>query len=307
MKNQTPKVSVCLSVYNSENYLREAIESILNQSFDDFEFLIIDDGSRDSSPEIIRFYAKQDQRIWFHHRENRGIPKTRNEMLKQATGKYIAVMDADDIALPNRLVNQVQFLDQNPHVVAVGGTFNFIDEKGRFLTCLYPPEDNDTIQEKALAGHGSICHPSAMIRREILLKIGGYDESFLVALDLDLWLRLGEIGDLRNLQSPILNFRLHDSSISETQGEKQRNYAHRACKNAWQRRGISREFEAVEPWRPTRDRASRYQFALKYGWWAWNSRQRKTALIYAGKALQIKPWGIKAFKLLYCTLLKPLP
>jgi len=179
--------------------------------------------------------------------------------------------------------------------------------KGRFLTSLYPPEDNQTIQEKALAGHGSICHPSAMICSEAILKIGGYDENLVVAGDLDLWLRLGEIGKLGNLPQVVLHYRLHSNSISEKKGLEQRETARLICERAWKRRGIEGKFEATASWRPGRDRASRYQFALKYGWWAWNSGERKTALIYAVKALQIKPWRKEGIILALCSLFKSPP
>lgn len=302
-----PIVSVALSVYNAEPYLAAAIESILNQTFKDFEFIIIDDGSTDDSLKTLQKYAAQDQRIRLTSRENRGIPQTRNEILAQSQGEFIAVMDADDIALPDRLAQQVEFLTQHPNVVCVGGGFEMIDEKGRYLTSLTVPTDDATIQKLALAGHCSICHPTAMIRRTALQQVSGYDEAFRQTLDLDLWLRLGEIGQLANLPQPLLRYRLHAQSVSGQRREQQRQSGRVACERAWQRRGITGHYEASDPWRPGPDRASQHHFMLKYGWWAFNSRQRQTAIIYGLKAIEKLPWAIAGWKLLISALIKPLP
>ncbi len=303
----SPVVSVAMSVYNAEPYLAAAIESILNQTFRDFEFIIIDDGSTDSSLKTLQKYAAQDQRIRLTSRENRGIPQTRNEILAQSQGEFIAVMDADDIALPDRFAQQVEFLTQHPDVVCVGGGFDMIDEKGRYLTSLTVPTDDATIQKLALAGHCSICHPTAMMRRTALQQVSGYDEAFRQTLDLDLWLRLGEIGQLANLPQPLLRYRLHAQSVSGQRREQQRQSSRIACERAWQRRGIEGHFEASDPWRPGPDRASQHHFMLQYGWWAFNSGQRQTAIIYGLKAIQQLPWAIPGWKLLLSALLKPLP
>jgi len=300
-------VSVLMPVYNAQKYIADTVESILGQTYSNFEFLITDDGSKDQSLHILRKYATQDRRISLTSRPNKGLTPTMNEMLLKAKGEFIAIIEHDDVAPKNRLLNQVKFLCDYSDVVAVSGAMELIDEKGRLLTCLSLPESNDQIQALALAGHGSLCNPGAMIRREALLKVGGYDEKMKLAHDLDLWLKLGEIGQLANLKTTVVRYRLHSESLSELHGIAQRQEAREACERAWKRRGIEGKFEATESWRPGRDRASRYHFALKYGWWAWNSGERKTALIYAIKAIRIKPWGIKALKLLRCALLKSAP
>lgn len=304
---KNPIVSVLMPVYNSEYYVAQAVESILAQSFTDFELLIIDDGSTDSSLRILEAYAVKDSRIRLTSRKNKGAPQTRNEMLSQAKGEFIAAMDADDIALPDRFTYQVEFLQSKPKVVCVGGAHDVIDQKGRLLTCLELPEQNDEIQRLALAGHGSIRHPCAMIRRTALVEIGGYDEALYWADDLDLWLRLGEVGTLANLKKIVLKYRLHMSSISEQKGTQQRSEAKAACERAWQRRGIAGHFEATEPWRPGSDRSSQHQFMLQYGWWAFNHRQRQTALIYSIQAITAQPLAIAGWNLLACAAIKRLP
>jgi Flp pilus assembly protein TadD len=147
-----------------------------------------------------------------------------------------------------------------------------------------------------------------MIRHDVLKRINGYDTDFKTAQDLDLWLRLGEVGKLANIPNPVLRFRLHESSVSESKRHEQRQSARMACERAWKRRGITNgRFEADEPWRPGKDRASQQKFALQYGWWAFNSGERGTAVHYAKKAIRAKPLSAKGWNLLRCALTKKMP
>jgi glycosyltransferase involved in cell wall biosynthesis len=277
----------------------KTVRSVLAQTFTDFELLILDDGSREASPRILRELAESDRRIRLSLRENHGAVATRNELLKLTRGKYLAVNDADDISLPHRLERQVAFLDANPGVVCVGGAFDMIDAKGRRLTTLRPPMDDSDIQQLALRGHCSICHSSALMRRDAVQRVGGYGREFTFAHDLELWLRLGEVGRLANLPETVIQFRLHDSSISETKREEQRRFCKLACEQAWARRGMTDGvFEASEPWRPGRDRASRHRYAMLYGWWALNSGERRTAMVYGAKAVASQPARAGGWKLL---------
>jgi glycosyltransferase involved in cell wall biosynthesis len=295
----SPAISVLMSVFNGEKYLAECVESILAQSFKDFEFLIIDDGSRDGSVEILRKYEQQDPRIKLTVRPNKGLTRTLNELFAQSHGRFLARMDCDDVAMPERFEKQIAALEADPSLVCVGGCFQLIDADGRPLTTLKPPADDAEIQRHALAGHGSICHPTAMIRREALEKINGYCEDFRTAQDLDLWLRLGEVGKLGNVQSAVLRFRMHEGSVSETRRVEQRASAKLACERAWQRRGLTNmTFEAEEPWRPGSDAESKLKFAIQYGWWAYNSGEKSTARHYAVRAIKAKPFNPDGWKLL---------
>jgi len=140
------------------------------------------------------------------------------------------------------------------------------------------------------------------------MKVGGYDEHFKTTQDLDLWLRLGEVGKLGNVPEVVLKFRQHEASISETRREEQRRFGREACERAWKRRGITgMQYEADEPWRPGKDRASRHKYALRYGWWGFNSGARRTALVYGAKAVGILPLNAAGWKLLGSALLKPVP
>jgi len=304
-QEKKPLVSVLMCVFNAEDYLDEAIESILQQTFSDFEFIILDDGSKDNSLKIIQKYAARNYRIQVISRENRGIIPSRNELLAASQGEYVAVMDADDIALPNRFNLQVQYLRSHPEVLGVGGNYHVIDSKGRFLTTFTLPETNDEIQKMMLVGHTAILHPTSMFRSNSIKEIGGYDPEYHLVEDLDLWLRLGEKGQIANLNVSVLKYRLHGNSISEQNGLQQRENDRKACEAAWKRRGISIKFEADSIWRPSSTKDSRHGFMLRYGWWAWNSRQRWTSILYGLKAISIKPLSDLSWKLFLSALFKP--
>ena len=303
-----PTVSVVMSVYNAGRFLRPAMDSVLGQTFRDVEYVVIDDGSTDDSPRVLREYAGRDPRVRLTLRGNKGLTATLNEALHQARGEFVARMDCDDVSLPRRFEHQLAYLRANPDVVCAGGHFELIDEKGRLLTRLRPPSDDASIQKLLLAGHTAICHPAAMMRRESVARVGGYDEFFRTTQDLDLWLRLGEIGKLGNVPEVVLQFRQHGGSVSETKREEQRRFGREAVERAWERRGITGgAFEAEEPWRPGLDRSSRHQFALRYGWWGFNSGARDTALAYGLRAVRIAPWKIAGWKLLAAAAVKPMP
>jgi hypothetical protein len=297
-------VSVLMAVFNGEEYLSAAIESILRQTFTDFEFLVLDDGSTDSTLRILRRYAEHDRRLRVITRRNEGLVASLNELLGLARGDFVARMDADDVALPERFAMQVRFLRDHSEVVCVGGSVDIIDEKGRLLQTLHYPIQDEEVQEGNLSGHTAICHPAAMMRREALLRVRGYDDDFRFAEDLDLWLRLGEIGKLANLEDTVLRYRFHGASVSEQESLRQLDVARAACERACQRRGVQREFSAL-PWRPGPSRTSRHEHLLTCGWWAWQNGQLRTAAIYALRALRERPTH-QAGWLLACSVFRPL-
>jgi glycosyltransferase involved in cell wall biosynthesis len=293
-----------MPVRNGSAYLSAAIESVLTQSFADFEFLILDDGSTDESPSVLQSYARRDPRIRLMSREKRGLTATLNELLYSARGELIARIDADDIAAPGRFARQLQFLLAHPQVLCVGGAFDLIDEAGRFLTTLYPPTSDEQIQRQLLRGHCAINHPTVMARLRPVLEVGAYQCDLVE--DHDLWLRLGERGQLANLSEVLLRYRVHAASVSQQAGMQQRTASRAVCERAWLRRHITDGvYEGGAHWRPGPDRASQYEFMLRYGWWAWNSRQRVTAQLYATKAIRARPLGMEGWKLLLVSLLKP--
>ncbi len=302
------QVSVLLPVYNAERYLSEAVESILRQSFTDFELLITDDGSTDGSLPLLQSYAAQDSRIRLLSRANRGLIFTLNEMLAQAKGELLARMDADDIATTDRLALQVQFLQQHPEYVCVGGAFNLIDAQGRIVQWIPMPEQNDEIQQMLLMGRTIINHPCALMRRTALQQIGGYDSQMPTVEDLDMLLKLGEVGRLANLPDTVLHYRFHLESVSAQNILFQTEMAEAACQRAWKRRGISGQFDSPQPWyRPLPNPASQQQFLHRYGWWAFCSGFRRTAARCGIQAILARPQTPESWKLLICALLKPIP
>jgi len=301
-----PLISVTMPVYNAERYVAQAVESILAQTFGDFEFLILNDGSSDRCLQILQKYAAKDNRIRLSSQENRGIGATRNQLLTQAQGELIAVMDADDVAFPDRFALQVAFLQRHPEVLCVGGAHEFVDEAGRLLFRKQDPLEDATIQPLALRGETPINHPSAMMRRAAVLQVGGYDSSLAPAEDLDLFLKLGEIGKLANLPETVLQYRQHSQSASERKQLEQNRFKQIACERAWQRRGIAGEFTAMQPWRPV-DKPSLHAFWLEYGWKFFVTGQRSAAIAYGIKAVRTLPLEIEGWKLLLSALIKPLP
>jgi glycosyltransferase involved in cell wall biosynthesis len=305
--SNTPLVSVVMAVHNTERYVAEAIESILNQTFQDFELIIVDDGSRDRSRKILQSFARRDDRIRLILQPHQGIPKTRNRLISEAKGELIAVMDSDDVALPERLQRQVDFLQQHRDVVCVGAAQDWVDEAGRFLFFTQSqPEADAEIQQLMLNGRTSINNPSALMRRAAIVQVGGYDESFPQAEDLDLFLKLGEIGKLANLQETLIQYRYHNRSISGQHQMRELEIRRQVCENAWQRRGIEGHFLEDKPWRPC-DRPSFHAYWLRYGWLFFNTRQRRAAIAYGWRAVQELPWKVNGWRLLLSALVKPLP
>ena len=153
-KNDVPKISVIIPVYNADKYLEEALSSIANQTFKDFEVIAIDDGSTDKSLEILKKWQRQDSRFIIKSRENKGFAETLNEAFAQARGKYIARMDADDVSLLDRFENQYAHMEANPNCVAVGGRYTVFNEYGSTHIVVIPPQTYKT--KKALGGVGFI-------------------------------------------------------------------------------------------------------------------------------------------------------
>ncbi len=302
-----PAISVLMPVYNSQRYVARAVESILGQTFKDFELVIVDDGSTDRSLEILRTYAARDRRIRLTTRPNRGISPTRNELLRQARGALIAPMDSDDVALPCRLAREAAFLGEHPEVVCIGGSYRIIDEADRLIHRGFPVAEHDEeIQRLMLVGHCSLHQPTVMYRHAAAQEVGGYDERMPVAEDMDLWLRLGEVGKLANLPEPVLDYRVHANSVSDRMQQAALIEIRRACERAWKRRGITGTVE-VMPWRASEHADSRHEFFVRFGWWAFNSGQRRTAGIYALRAIGALPLGAMGWRLLACAVLKRAP
>jgi glycosyltransferase involved in cell wall biosynthesis len=208
-----PIVSVVMSVLNGERFLREAVESILDQSFREFEFIVINDGSTDSSGSILDSYQRKDPRVRVIHQENKGMGESWNRGCGLARGKYLARIDPDDVAVQDRLMWQVDFMDTHPQVGVVGGAVEVIDTAGRSLRVSSNPIEDHNIRS-ALLQRNPFSHPTVLMRRDIFAAVGGYRKAFGPSEDYDLWLRLAERCQLANLEAVLLKYRLHPSQIT---------------------------------------------------------------------------------------------
>lgn len=232
-----PKVTVIMPVFNAEPYLAQAVNSILAQDFGDFEILVLDDGSTDASLAIARRLADGDRRVVIVRGDHQGVVHWRNQGVAMAKGELIAMMDSDDIALPERLGRQVAFLAQHPDCDAVGAQALRIDPGGRPINIWRVPERHEDIDREHIAGRaGAIINPTVMMRKAAVIESGGYRDGILSAEDYDLFLRLAEMGKLANLPDVLLRYRLHAKSMTCSDTEFQVRMARRALEEAWTRR-----------------------------------------------------------------------
>jgi len=293
----TPRISVILPVYNAQDYLVAAMDSVLAQSFTDFELLAHDDGSSDGSLRILQDYARKDPRVVVTTGPNQGIVGTMNALIHNAQGDLLARMDADDICLPDRFAKQIAFLDANPDHVMVASATLMIDGDGRRIGTNVAPLEHAEIDAKNVRGITTIEHPAVMMRKDAVMSIRCYDPQFLLAEDLDLWLRLAEIGKIANLPDVLLQYRVHDNSLSASRQDEQEAVCRAACEAAWARRGVQSSFD-FEPWRMQDTRVSRRAYYAKYGWRAWHAGYSETWRYYAFKTLRTDPLWPEGWKLL---------
>lgn len=213
MSLKNPKVTVLMPVYNGEKYLGGAIESILDQTFSDFEFLIIDDGSTDNSLKIIKSF--EDERIrTVRNNKNLKLAKTLNKGIHLAKGEYIIRMDCDDISLPERLSRQVSFMEENPEVGASGSWVELIGDNAGKIWDFVP--GNPDILRCLLLFSNYIFHPTVIIRKKLLKKYDlYYDETFSTSQDYDLWCRISQHSNISNLEEVLLYYREHPDKISQ--------------------------------------------------------------------------------------------
>jgi GT2 family glycosyltransferase len=203
-----PQISVVMAVHNGERYLSQAVDSVLAQTLPDFELIIVDDGSTDASPEMLRAYAERDSRVLVHGQANTGRAAALNRAIALSRAPLIARLDADDYAPPERLARQCRFLDGHDAVGLLGGAVSFVDDRGRpFADYRYPLDD--TQLRAALERTTPFIHSAATFRSAAFASAGGYRPAFGDADDLDLWLRLSEATRLANLPELMVYYRVH--------------------------------------------------------------------------------------------------
>uniref|UniRef100_UPI003890F5E9 glycosyltransferase family 2 protein n=1 Tax=Methanobrevibacter sp. TaxID=66852 RepID=UPI003890F5E9 len=208
--NTTPKISLIMSVYNGEDYLSEAIESVLNQTFRDFELIVINDCSTDKTYEILKRFAELDKRVKVHTNEvNLRLPSSLNKAISYAQGKYIARMDADDICLPERLEKQYNFMENNPSVAL--SSCRFMTLKNGVISSggCGGKSDKESIKALLLVTN-PILHPGIIAKADAIRSLG-YDKNFTCTEDMELWTRFVMAGyDIEIMPEYLMIYRLHD-------------------------------------------------------------------------------------------------
>lgn len=292
----TPDISVVMPVYNAEQYLREAVDSILAQTYESFELIASNDGSTDGTRDILEEYAGRDNRVHILNRANTGIVGALNDGLAVARAQFIARMDADDRSLPQRFEKQIRYLHDHRECVAVGCRALMIDPDGdplgpfgKFVA------DHEQIDAELMAANGgAIVHPAVMMRRDAVDAIGRYRD-LPVCEDLDLFLRLTDVGILANLSKFLFEYRQHGSSICDTQGVRQPEVAETVIREVCARRGIE--------WKPIKLFAPRptSEWGVRLRWLnlAHEAGYDRTARKHAYALLRHNPLSVRAWRVVF--------
>ena len=288
-----------MPVYNTESYLTDSIESILRQTYLDWELICVDDGSNDGSLGILRRFESKDPRVRVITRPNTGVTRARNDGMAVARGRYIAAMDSDDFALPERLSRQVEYMEAHPDCVAVGAAVRIVGPDLLPLQDELKPQDHETIDAQILAGDGSaIRQPVAMFRTAAVRAVGGYRDEFSTFEDADLYLRLAEIGRLANLPDILVLYRQRLGSMNRTKQALHEQCRRKASNDARIRRGLP-----VSPDIPNSEKAAIECGDARGIWARWshdafNGGYLKTARRYAWRAIRSEPLAVSSWKAL---------
>jgi glycosyltransferase involved in cell wall biosynthesis len=296
-----PTISVLMPVYNAGRYLHQAIDSILRQTFGDFEFICVNDGSTDDSPKILRECAGRDPRIRIIDRANGGVTSALNAGLAVARGEFVARMDADDVADLSRFQRQLQYMNENPKCVAVGCLVIQTDAAGVERNRSRPILSHEEITDRLWNGDASVLpHFGAFIRRTALTQIGNYREQFRTAQDLDLFLRLSEIGQLANVAEYLMFYRVHENSVGGRLSKDQAKNSREILRQAYERRGMKLPAH-LEKW-------SNLTVALNQSRWAWQALEQHRyadARKLTWSVLRRQPLTGKSWYLAFHTALGP--
>ncbi len=216
-----PRVSITVAVYNGAQFLAATLDSLISQTFRDLEIIVVDDGSTDATPDILARYATTDTRIRVHtFTRNTGIPKARNQALRMAVGEYIAVADADDLSLPERIEKQVAYLDAHPEIAAVGAGIVTIDATGNASTSRHPPED-PTLAAWSLLHTNLFAHSAMMYKKSALDAVGLYCEATPIAADYDLLTRLSMRYSIAGMTDVLVQYRMWSGNITSQRRTEQ--------------------------------------------------------------------------------------
>lgn len=240
LQGDQPRVSVLTCTYNGEQCVQAAIDSILAQTFPDFELVAIDDGSTDRTVPILCRIADTDSRVRVVTQEHLGIPRTLNRGLSLTRGSYFALQDQDDVSFPERLARQVDFLDRHPEVAAVGCFSQVTDWQGRNPEVVGCPTDHYAIRNWIMGGEW-IVYQAALIRRTALDAVGGFRVEFPICEDIDLFLRLMDHYEVVNIPEVLYQYRRNAESITHDMGTLLEHYGQIALEMARQRERTGRD------------------------------------------------------------------
>ncbi|MDB5326644.1 MAG: glycosyl transferase family 2 [Phycisphaerales bacterium] len=294
------RLSVLMGVFNGEAFLAEAMDSVLAQTFRDFELIVVDDGSTDGSPKLLADYAKRDARVKILNQKNAGLTAALNAAAKASTAPLLARMDPDDMALPTRFQQQVAYMDAHPEVTLLGTRVILVDPYGTAFKWPLHPLTHEEIDSKLMEGEGwAIVHPAAMMRRDAFERVGGYDERYRTSQDFDLWLRMAETGRLANLEEPLLKYRQHLASANFAKAEQQKKLKVQILSEAHTRRGLPPFDPATLPPPPISDP---YESRRRWGWAAVREKNFTAARKHAWQNIKARPTAVEMWKLLFCSV-----
>jgi len=290
-----PTVSVVMPVYNTEAYLTDSVGSILGQTFLDWELICVDDGSSDGSLEILRRYELADSRVHVITQSHSGNYRARSAGMALARGRYIAAMDSDDVALPERLRRQVDYMESHPECVGLGAAVKVVGPDLMPISDARKALDHETIDRQVLGGDGAaIPQPVAMFRTEAVRRVGGYRDEVFLQGDTDLYLRLAEIGRLANLPDILLLYRMRLEALGHAQRDLQDRYRPKVVNDAFVRRGLLADRNIARfPIRPPIETRGRWAY---WSHCAFNSGYQTTARRYAWRAIRSEPLAVSSWK-----------
>jgi hypothetical protein len=212
-----PAITVLMPVRDGARYVRDSIDSILNQTFRDFELVVVDDGSTDATPEILGAVSAADQRVRVLRQDREGLVAALNRGIAAASAPLIARLDADDVAMPNRLARQLAVMSAHPELGLLGSHANIIDADGRTIGRLSPVTRHDELTA-VLRRSNPMIHSTVIFRKQLVLDLGGFRAPFEAAEDYDLWLRISERAQIANLPEPLIRYRRHATAVSARVG-----------------------------------------------------------------------------------------
>lgn len=298
--SEVPQVSVVLPVWDGEAFLAEAIESILSQTFQSLELILVDDGSSDGSLRISEEYAARDARVRvLRQAERGGYARALNAGIHAARGKFIARMDGDDVAHVDRLQQQVGYLEANPGCVAVGSAIEAMDVDGSSIGVTRFAAEHEKIVAELLRGTTSLSHPTVVARRDAIIAAGGYDPELYPSEDLALWLALGEVGSLANLHQPLLRYRRHEEAVGVRDRAGQMAMTVAIVNPARLARGLKPLRKSLMS--PGRVKRARYHFDCAR--FALVGGSRRVAMRHAARSIASDPRWLEPYVALVASLL----